>query len=411
MECYCKCNKSERQGMVPVNFHQWKEEIRRVLFRKAGAINDGWDPFIAAWLGYAFSIDSVEHNQPLLELLNRMKRWLEEGDVWSYERNLGPIACYLWLLKKTAQSLEQEFVAQFVDKVHATSPDKKSSILRDPEQVFLLALGASGIGDDSTKKCLIKLASEQIKLGSLQRQILYGAVLRELGEEVNLPNGEPADEGDIIGLLWWVEKYQGDKKQAWERFSSITERIALEPENASDAQRILREPEMAMLYEALVAETKHPEPVFLFDYFPFHPRIRQVARDHFVNKKYATAVFEGTKALNEMIQQVSGVKDKSEAELVQSTMKNISDPMKLKICFNDFLKDDSGKNEQAGLATLCEGIFRAFRNPKGHKPEDHPLVKLDPYEALQQLIIINYMMVRVERANGDRKRKESEYGE
>lgn len=396
--------------MVPVNFHQWKEEIRRALFRKAETMNDGWDPFIAAWLGYAFGIDGFENNQPLLDLLNRMERWLEE-DAWSYERNLGPIAWYLWLLNKTGQRFQQECVAQFAANVHALNTDKKLSLLRDPEQVFLLALGASAIGDDSVKSRLIEVAREQIKLGSLRRKIVYGAALRELGEEVGLPEGVPADEGDVIGLLWWAEKYQGDKNQAWERFSSIAERIALEPENALDAQRILREPEMVMLYEGLVAETKYPEPVLLFDYFPFHPRIRQVARDHFVNKKYATAVFEATKALNELIQEVSGTKDKNEVELVQSTMKQISDSSKLKIQFNEFLGEDSGKNEQAGLAAICEGIFKAFRNPKGHKPEDHPLVQLDPYEALQQLITINYMMVRVERATAPQKAEDLRYGE
>ncbi len=385
--------------MVPVNFYQWKEEIRRALFRKAEAINDSWDPFVAAWLGYAFSIGGLEHNQPLLDLLNRMERWLEE-DVWSYERNLGPIALILWLIKKAGKPLPQEFVAQFVDKVLALDADKKLSLLRDPEQVFLLALGASAVGDDSAKNRLREVACEQIKLGPLRRQILYGAVLLELGNQVSFPIGEPADEGDVIGLLWQAEKYQSDKKQAWERFSSIAERIALEPENALDTQRILREPEIAMLYEALVAETKHPEPVLLFDYFPFHLRIREVARDHFINQKYVAAVFEATKALNELMQNVSGVYDKNEAELVQATMKQIADPSKLKIRFNDCLGDEFGKNEQAGLAAICEGIFKAFRNPKGHKPEDHPLVELEPYEALQQLIVINYMMIRVERATG-----------
>lgn len=383
--------------MVPVNFHKWKEEIQRVLFRKAEAINDNWDAFIAAWLSYAFSIDSIENNQPLLDLLNRMERWLEE-DVWPYERNLGPIALILWLLKKTGQPIQQGFVTQFLQKVLSLNADKKMSILRDPEQVFLLSLGASVVGDGSAENRLREVAREQIKIGPLRRRILYGAVLRELGEQVGFPNSEPIDAGDIIGLLWWAEKYWGDKKQAWERFNSIAERIALEPENASDVQRILREPEIVMLYEALVAETKYPEPVLLFDYFPFHPRILQVARNYYISQKYVAAVFEATKVLNELIQNVSNVNDKSEAELVQSTMKQISDPSKVKIRFNQYLDDDSGKNEQTGLASICEGIFKAFRNPKGHKPEDHPLVELDPYEALQQLVIINYMMIRIERS-------------
>lgn len=395
--------------MVPVNLHEWKEEIRRVLFTKANAMSEDLDPFIVAWLGYAFSVDGLENNQPLLDLVNRMERWLQE-DAWSYERNLGPIAFTLWLLKKTRRPLQQKFVNQFVDRVRSLDADKKLSLLRDPEQVFLLALGASAIGDDSAKSRLIEVAREQRKLGSLQRKILYGAALRELGEQVSLPNGEPTDEGDTICIVWWAERYQGDKKQAWECFSGIAKRIALEPENALDAQRILREPEIAMLYEAVGAETKYPEPVLLFDYFPFHPRIREVARDHFTNKKYVAAVFEATKVLNELIQQVSGVTDKSEAELIQSTMKQIKDHRELKIRFNDFLDEMSGKNEQAGLAAMCEGIFKAFRNPKGHKPEDHPLVELDPYEALQQLIIINYMMVRIERATAPGKAEGLGYG-
>lgn len=74
--------------MVPVDFHQWKQNIRQVLLTKANAADDEWDPFVAAWLCYARSIDGIENNQLLLDLLDRMRRWLEE-DVWSYERSLG----------------------------------------------------------------------------------------------------------------------------------------------------------------------------------------------------------------------------------------------------------------------------------------------------------------------------------
>lgn len=85
--------------MVPVDFHQWKQNIRQVLLTKANAADDEWDPFVAAWLCYARSIDGIENNQLLLDLLDRMRRWLEE-DVWSYERSLGPVALCLWLFKK-----------------------------------------------------------------------------------------------------------------------------------------------------------------------------------------------------------------------------------------------------------------------------------------------------------------------
>lgn len=383
--------------MVPVDFHQWKQNIRQVLLTKANAADDEWDPFVAAWLCYARSIDGIENNQLLLDLLDRMRRWLEQ-DVWSYERSLGPVALCLWLFKKKGDWLPQELMTQFENRVVALSVDDKLSLLRDPEQVFLLALGASAADNDPIKTRLIEVSNVQMKLGPLRRRILYAAALKELGQQVTVPDREPADEADIIGLVWWAEKYQGDKQQAWECFGSITERIVLTPEEASEMQRVLTVPEMAMLYEAISREIQCPEPGLLFDYFPFHHRIREVARDHFMNGKYVAAVFEATKVLNELIQKVSGLKDKNEAELIQATMKQISDPSRLKIRFNGFLDEDSGKNEQAGLAAICEGVFKAFRNPKGHKPEDHPLVQLDPYEALHQLIVINYLTIRVEQA-------------
>jgi len=99
-----------------------------------------------------------------------------------------------------------------------------------------------------------------------------------------------------------------------------------------------------------------------------------------------------------MIQEITGIKNKSEAELVQATMKQIGNPEKLVIIFNDFIHEESGKNEQAGLAYITEGIFRAFRNPKGHEPEDHPSLEMESYEALGQLIVIDYIWKRIEKA-------------
>lgn len=394
--------------MVPVNFHQWKQAIRQVLLAQAETVEEEWDPFVAAWLCYALSMDGIENNQPLTSLLEQMKRWLEE-DAWSYERNLGPIALALRLFKERGDSCRPESVDELVRKVCALNADDKLSLLRDAEQVFLLALGMGAVGNESAKEHLIRIAEEQMCLGPYKRRILYAAALEELNHQVPAPDLEPVDEGDIVSLVWWAEKYSGDKQQAWGRFGSISERITLDPVGASEAQRILSVPEMAMLYEAVSKETQHPEPSLLFDYFPFRPRLRNIAREHFMNGKYASAVFEATKVLNELIQECSGVTDKNEVELVQATMKQISDPSKLKIRFNDFLHEDSGKNEHAGLAAICEGVFKAFRNPKGHKPEDHPLIQLSPYEALHQLIIINYLMIRIEQARMH-KAEEQGYG-
>ena len=52
-----------------------------------------------------------------------------------------------------------------------------------------------------------------------------------------------------------------------------------------------------------------------------------------------------------------------------------------------------------GLACISEGIFKAFRNPKGHKPRDHPLIELDAYDALDQLITISFIMKQIDEAH------------
>jgi len=277
--------------------------------------------------------------------------------------------------------------------------------LRDPEQVFLLALGLSVVKEEipsvkEAKTRLIQVAKQQVSKGLLKRRMLYAAALREMGESVSASEQNPQDAGDMIALVWWSERY-GDgmkKNEQWHRFASVKEMISLDANKASEAQRVLSVPELAMLYEAVCCEASQPHPMLLFDYFPLHRKIKAIAQDHFRNGKYVAAVFEACKKLNELIQEKSGVKDKNEVELVQATMKQINEPTKLKVKFNEFLHEEAGKNEQAGLALLCEGIFKAFRNPKGHKPEDHQSVQIEADEALYQLVIISYMMIRIEKS-------------
>lgn len=83
------------------------------------------------------------------------------------------------------------------------------------------------------------------------------------------------------------------------------------------------------------------------------------------------------------------------------------EPEEIAVRFNECLKELSGKDEQEGLALITEGIFKAFRHPKGHKPEDHPLLELNPHEALGQLIIIDYIWKRIEQCQAEKKRHQS----
>jgi uncharacterized protein (TIGR02391 family) len=391
--------------MVPINFHQYREELKKVLLARGDQLDTEWDVFTAAWIAYALSQEGIQGNAPLKEIAVTLQRWRDEEQGWEQHRNLGPLAFSCWLERQMGTSCDDTIVTRLSTKVKSLRDDCRLSLLRDPEQVFLLALGLSVVKEEipsvkEAKTRLIQVAKQQVSKGLLKRRMLYAAALREMGESISASEQNPQDAGDMIALVWWSERY-GDgmkKNEQWHRFASVKEMISLDANKASEAQRVLSIPELAMLYEAVCREASQPDPMLLFEYFPLHWKVRAIAQDHFRNGKYVTAVFEACKKLNELIQEKSGVKDKNEAELVQATMKQINEPTKLKIKFNECLHEEAGKNEQAGLALICEGIFKAFRNPKGHKPEDHQSVQIEADEALYQLVIISYMMMRIEKS-------------
>jgi len=391
--------------MVPINFHQYREELKKVLLAWRDKLSTQWDAFTAVWIAYALSQEGLEGNALLEEIAGTLQRWRNEDESWKYRRNLGPLAFCCWLERQMGTSCDVTIITRLSTMVMNLRDDYRLSLLRDPEQVFLLALGLSVVKEgtssvEEAKTRLIQAAKQQVSKGLLKRRMLYAAALREMGESISASEQNPQDAGDMIALVWWSERY-GDgmkKNEQWHRFASVKEMISLDANKASEAQRVLSVPELAMLYEAVCCEASQPDPMLLFEYFPLHRKVRAIAQDHFRNGKYVAAVFEACKKLNELIQEKSGVKDKNEVELVQATMKQINEPTKLKIKFNEFLHEEAGKNEQAGLALLCEGIFRAFRNPKGHKPEDHQSVQIEADEALYQLVIISYMMMRIEKS-------------
>jgi uncharacterized protein (TIGR02391 family) len=385
--------------MVPINFHQCKDKLRRVLLDRKDSLESEWDPFIAVWISYALGSDGAENNSPFAELCKKMLRWVEEGNLWEAHRNLGPVAATLYMCKGWDKGKKMEITAELSRIVQRLNADDRWSPLRDPEQVYLLALGLKS-ADEMTRNHLKSIVRHEIRNGPLRRRILYIAALKELGDEdISFPHGDPQDEGDVIAMVWSAERYGGDKGLSWTNFNSIKERIALEEKDASDTQRILSIPEIAMLYEAVTKETTNPDPKLLFENFPLHKRIKMLCGDHFKNGKFVSAVFEATKALNEKIQEVAGERSKSEVELVQYTMGSSGGQRPPLIRFNDHLHKRSGKNEQDGLKMIFEGVFKAFRHPKGHEPEDSEIVLMDAYEALEQLIIISYLMKLLDKAS------------
>jgi uncharacterized protein (TIGR02391 family) len=303
---------------------------------------------------------------------------------------------------KNKKSIEfTKRVLQQIERLLQGQKDHKFSPVNDPEQFFPIALLARSLEEAPLHlvDLLTKSAQERLK-GPLKRRLLYQAALRELDEAVSLPTvstEDAVDPGDIIALVWCWERYgaQGERAMWWEAFESIKEQLSFGRNGGREGVRVLSPPEMALLYEALTRETTNPDPNLLFDLYPLHRRVKEIALKPFRDGNYIHAVFEATKALERYLKEITRI-DKSGRPLVQEIFGGEAPCIR----FNK-LESRSEKDEQTGLQLIAEGIFAAFRNPKGHEPMDNPLVQIDAYEALDQLVIISYIFKRVERAKED----------
>ncbi|MGB8216271.1 MAG: TIGR02391 family protein [Candidatus Methanoperedens sp.] len=395
--------------MVPVNFHRYREHVRQAIFHRKASLGTEWDPLIAAWMAYALLQDGLDQNPHLSELIQDIERWAQNEEVWNIGRNLGPL-CLLGYLQQLQGLLSPENASRLLGQIRVADSESKFSPFRAPEQIFLVALLISSLDNapDDAKKLLISIIGNQLN-GPLQRRIMFLAAGNELGMEGQLyiPPDTSTDAGDVIGLIWWHERYgkSEERNKWWKAFDNISDTISVTEESATNETseiRILSSWEIAMLYEALVKETTKPDPSMLFNLYPLHPRIKSIAEPLFNKEGYFDAIFEATKALNNFIREKTGSHD-SETTLVRNVIgdpsKEIKNP---KIKFNplDLTSPDykSQQNEQRGLSYLAHGIFFAFRHPKGHEPKDTRWGNITPYEALDQLVVISYLMKRIEEA-------------
>lgn len=391
---------------VRMNFYQYREEVRKAIIQEIARLDSEWDPFAASWLAYALSQDGFGANQSLLELIKRLDLWAEEDVIWRIRRNLGALCFLAYFVHKMKNEKALDFTNRVLQEIERLLEDQKGhkfSPGNDPEQVFPIALLVRSLEEapQHLVDLLRKSAQEGLK-GPLKRRLLYQAALRELDEAVSLPTvstEDAVDPGDIIALVWYWERYESQRERAkwWGAFESIKEQLSFGQNGGREGARVLSPTEMALLYEAVTLETATPDPNLLFELYRLHPRIKEIAASLYKNGEYPNAVEEATKALNAFIQEKTGCR-KAEAELVQSVMKNLPKPT---LELTPYLETDSGRNEQAGLALIAEGVFKAFRNPKAHSPKDAPQVQIDALEALDQLVIISYVFKRVERAEVD----------
>lgn len=393
--------------MVSLNLFQYQAEVKRALLARKDELNQEWDPFVASWLAYAFLREGGTTSLLAQEMFERLEAWSQEEVVWSFRRNFAPLLFLIWLKEQFNRPACQAFVTRATKALWNLNPDDKFSPWRYPEQVFLISLGISTRGK-KIKSRFVKALSTQMR-GSLGRQVLLAAALKEVGEAPVLPSLSPTDATDVIVMLWWAERYEesADKTHRWSQFENIADTLLLQKSDIFDNRRVLSEWEMVLLYEALIGQTNKPEPIMLFDYYPLHSRVRQIAEEDFKRGNYFGAVFEACKALEDYLKRISG-SSKIGVALVEDVLgkpdmssRNFSAP-RVKVNPLDTTSTDfiSQLDEQKGFSSLTVGIFQAFRNPKGHQPRDKNWVGIDAYEALDQLVVISLVMKRLQGATG-----------
>jgi len=393
--------------MVSLNLYQYHDEVKRALLARKSELDQEWDPFVASWLAYAFVHEQGSLSLPFQDLFQWLDAWSQEEETWHSQRNIGPLLFLVWLRKQQNIPVSETYAKKAAQMLQTLNPDDRFSPLRSPEQVFFIALGVSAIERADTKERLSNFISSQIK-GVLARQIMFAAALKEISGNQPLSSlSKPESITDIIAILWWAERgnlTDKDKSQYWLQFASNIDTISLYKADEFDTRHILSEWELALLFEALVQETTNPDPNMLFDYYPLHPRIRQIAESDFKQGNYFGAVFEACKAFNDFLRGLT-TSNSNEVQLVREILGEPDakdEKLKPRIKLNplDSSSPDlkSQQSEQRGYSHIGIGIFMAFRHPKGHEPKDKHWVGIDAYEALDQLVTISAVMKRIEKA-------------
>jgi len=384
--------------MVPLtmNLHAYRGDLQAAIIARMSLLDPAAYPFDWAWLTYALSQNGREVNPIFREALHKLVKWAFSQSAGSQYRDLAPLGVCAYLVEdEEHQSLLAKRIVTMLNALTEMEIGRFSP-LNDPEQVFCVALGLKHRIAGLQRDQLSAYARQRIATGRLIRRVFYAASLLELGDDPHdwptLTN-ESVDPEDLIAVLWLHERYNQSEVALWRAFENVKEATSLTIPSTEEITLIpLSNRAIAILYEAVTRQTRAPSPEMLFENYSLHPRVREISESLFKKGEYLNAVLEATKALNEFIKLRAG-STKSEWALVEEAMCGKSP----KIQFNS-LKTRSQRDEQRGLALIAKGIFAAFRNPKGHEPKDSPAVSIEPYDALDQLVTISYIMKRVEEA-------------
>lgn len=102
-------------------------------------------------------------------------------------------------------------------------------------------------------------------------------------------------------------------------------------------------------------------PIRAYDGLDLHKAVERAAGALFRDGHYSQAIFESTKALNNIVRLISGVEDRDGIQLMEFVF-NPKNPI---LRFNS-LQTDSDKEEQKGYMMMFCGAVAGLRNPRAH---------------------------------------------
>lgn len=126
-------------------------------------------------------------------------------------------------------------------------------------------------------------------------------------------------------------------------------------------------------------------PVNLFDKMRFHPKIINASRALFEDEHYAQAIFEAFKAVENFVQDKSGLTLYG-TNLMERVFNEENPIIKVPEAGHYY------KEVQRGFKHLFIGASQGIRNPKAHKET----IQKDPYITLQYLGFFSFLLKRID---------------
>ena len=392
-----------------LDYHALRTEVKASLLQRWQRLDIAADPLVWAWVAYAFSIEGVANNPLFGQAFEQARRWLASSEAWGSDGHLGSVGLLCALLRQTQAKEHEPIAPKLVERIQQLRERglSKFSRLNDPDFVFGFTIRVGNQLPDEIRNWLRQHCERNAQPGNWRRGLLFAAAAQEIGGTIPplVINGTELQVYEVFPALWFAERYpkliEGEDRRRglWEAFERIKEGVLWEAiANDSGALYVPSPIDAAMFYEVLLCQTRAIDPVTLFNNIPWHPEVRHSSESLFVKGEYEMAIFQAAiKLIDTVKNRTSHPVDKNGKPLDGiDLMIHAFNSKTPALKFNN-LKSLAEQNEQRGLCLIAQGIVSAVRNPKGHVPK--ATLALGPYEALEQLAVISYLMRRLDSAH------------